>query len=224
MKKKQLMTMLTLIALVAVVGAGATLAYFTDQEEAANVVTLGHVDIELTEPEFDLEDGTKDNTIKDILPGETVKKDPTITVVDGSADAYVRARYRICLKEKEKEKLETLGLTEKDVYKAIQKNVNVDETKWSYNPFDNCYYYLEPLKAGSQVKLFTEVTIPKEWDNNMANLEFAIVVTADAVQADYYEPYLSNGIMFWPVDKDQFTPSLTPNKDELVQPEKYVNP
>ena len=49
MKNKKLLTAATSVALVAVVGVGATLAYFTDSEEQTNVVNMGHVDIDLTE-------------------------------------------------------------------------------------------------------------------------------------------------------------------------------
>ena len=49
MKKKSLVSLLAAVSLVAVVGVGSTLAYFTDSDVATNVVTMGHVDIVLTE-------------------------------------------------------------------------------------------------------------------------------------------------------------------------------
>ena len=48
MKNRKLLVAATSTALVAVVGIGATLAYFTDSDDATNVVTMGHVDINLT--------------------------------------------------------------------------------------------------------------------------------------------------------------------------------
>ena len=49
MNKKKLAGLALSLGLVSVVGVGATLAYFTDQASIANVVTMGHVDINLTE-------------------------------------------------------------------------------------------------------------------------------------------------------------------------------
>ncbi len=47
MKKKKILTMVAAVALVAVIGVGATLAYFTDKDSKTNVVTMGKVDIDL---------------------------------------------------------------------------------------------------------------------------------------------------------------------------------
>ena len=81
--KKKIISLCLVIALVATAIAGATLAYFTDTDDATNTFTVGNVDIELEEPSWDPED--KHN----IMPGAYFPKDPTITVAADSEDCYV---------------------------------------------------------------------------------------------------------------------------------------
>lgn len=80
--KKKLLTMCLVAALAATAVVGGTMAYFTDTtEEKVNKFTVGNVDIDLTEPSW-----KGDATL---MPGVSYKKDPTITIANGSQDAYV---------------------------------------------------------------------------------------------------------------------------------------
>ena len=90
MNKKRLAVAGLSVGLVAVAGIGATLAYFTDQDVATNVVEMGHVDIELDEPIFSRM--YVNNTITNVVPNQSIKKDPTITVGEGSEDCYLRVQ------------------------------------------------------------------------------------------------------------------------------------
>ena len=101
MNKKKLAVLLTTVSLLGVVGIGSTLAYFTDKTDVNNTVTMGNVNISLTEPEFDkLTNGSK--KITDVLPGQVIEKDPTTSScavclpppVAFSAAAATRARDR----------------------------------------------------------------------------------------------------------------------------------
>lgn len=185
MNKKKLLVLLTSLTLVAVVGIGATLAYFTDNDEATNVITMGHVDVDLDEPNFDkpVDDPTtpedeskeeKDNTIEDVTPGQSIVKDPTITVAEGSEDAYVRATVTFT------------GLTAEQEA-ALLANINIDDTVW-YLAEDGYYYYNAKLTAGESAVLFDTVVIPETWGNEVADLTFEIIVSAEAIQADNFEP------------------------------------
>lgn len=74
--------MMVTICLIAVVGVGATLAYLTDSTEVRkNTFKLGKTDIEIDEPGWE--------EPEDIVPGQEIKKDPTVTVKAGSVDSYV---------------------------------------------------------------------------------------------------------------------------------------
>lgn len=185
MRNKKLITMVVAVTLIAVVGVGATLAYFTDNDAAKNVVTMGHVDIELDEPHFDKEkddegnpvpgfDGTEDNKISDVVPGQVVPKDPTITVQKDSEDAYIRAQ------------VEYKGLTAEQIAE-MKLTLEPDWTEGT----DGYIYYNKIVKAGDQVVLFKEVNIPKTWGNDVADMTFEINVNAEAIQADNFEPVKS---------------------------------
>ena len=112
MKKfKKVLTMVLAFALVICITVAATVAYLSDKTQVAtNTFTLGKVDIFLDEYVVDA-DGNKDTT-KDrtqtgnvdtydgkfgyfLVPGKTVDKDPTVHVVKGSEDCYVRMKVTL---------------------------------------------------------------------------------------------------------------------------------
>lgn len=173
MNKKKLLSLIMSVALIGAIGVGATLAYFTDTESATNVITMGNVDIELEEPGFDKEDGNEDNTIEDITPGEEIVKDPTITAGENSQDAYVRA------------KIEITGLSEKQE-EQLMAGITINED-WVLSE-DGYYYYQKILAATQSATLFNTVVIPSEWGNDMADKTFKIIVDAEAIQSDNFEP------------------------------------
>ena len=82
MKKKTLALVLALTLLVAGV-VGGTLAWLTDQTaEVKNTFTVGDINIGLTETTTDYK----------MVPGNTIAKDPTVTVEEGSDASYVRMK------------------------------------------------------------------------------------------------------------------------------------
>lgn len=113
MKKKNLLVSLLSLALVAVIGVGATLAYLTDSTQTvSNKFTFDDIEITLKEDASvpagqsyqiqENKDGTEPGTepitgsdvgviYTDVLPGATVEKNPYITVSDSNAHAYVYA-------------------------------------------------------------------------------------------------------------------------------------
>lgn len=221
MKKKSLVTMIVAVTLVAVVGVGATLAYFTDKEDATNVITMGHVDIELTEPHFDKEkdengndvpgfDGEEDNVISNIVPGQEVPKDPTITLTENSARAYIRVKLNC--------KFTHSDGTEDKYWRYSMENL-IPELKgnssWYYNSYENCYYYQEPLNPGDSVTMFNKVVIPADWGNKYADGKLDIAVNAEAIQADGFTPETDGDkIIGWKVENSD-------GDMEDVTPEKY---
>lgn len=181
MKNKKLLTAATSVALVAVVGVGATLAYFTDSEEQTNVVNMGHVDIDLTETSNSdnavmIEDGIQ---FYDVMPGDIISKIPTITVAEGSQNAYVRMKMTISAPEGSE-------ITQDDIYllEGRLRSEITDNTGWYYSTEDGYYYYNAGLQAGQHVDFFDTVTIPAEWRNNTADETFTIELQAEAIQQD----------------------------------------
>lgn len=80
MKRKAVVIAMTM-AIILVVSLVTTLAYFTDQKEVTNTFTVGNLEVGLAEPNYPGH-GQK------LLPGVTIKKDPTLTIKKGSEPAY----------------------------------------------------------------------------------------------------------------------------------------
>ena len=150
-----------------------TLAYFTDKDTRANVITIGHVTGTLTETDEHMRD---DNTTgKD--PGDVLDKDPTVTLDKESEDAYVRVSINY------------EGLTKEQAL-AIENNLDIS-AGWTKSE-DGYYYYNEILsnKTGAinSSKVFSKVTIPTECGNEIAGITFNINVKAEFIQSDNFTP------------------------------------
>lgn len=200
MKNKKVLMAVASTALVAVVGIGATLAYFTDQADTKNVVTMGHVDVRLVEHQVsengdsyvETDEITEEGlTFNHVYPGETLPKDPTIELVSGSGDAYVRMRMEI----------DTSDTTiDADDVDALRANIDEEIAKsgnWYYNAEEDFYYYNAPLTEESNTAtLFTQVTIPgEEWTNNTADQTFSIKLQAEAIQREYFDPTMEGDMI-----------------------------
>lgn len=93
--KKAVLLVLCMVALVTAAVFG-TLAYLTDSEEVINTFTVGNVDITVDEapvtPDGEIipdEDRVTENKYH-LIPGQSYVKDPTMTVMAGSEESYVR--------------------------------------------------------------------------------------------------------------------------------------
>lgn len=78
---------------------GGAIAYFTDTDQKTNTFTIGGVDITLTEDGWDALPDTNSNDIpdaaEDMMPGESVTKDPLINNVSIKSDAYVFVKVEV---------------------------------------------------------------------------------------------------------------------------------
>ena len=97
MKKKK--TILAALVLLLVVAVGGAIAYFTDTDTKTNKFTIGNVDISLTEDGWDALEDANNNHIPDVaedmMPGESVTKDPTINNLSTKNPAYVFAKVEV---------------------------------------------------------------------------------------------------------------------------------
>ena len=106
--KKNIIALCLCIAMIAIAVVSGTLAYFTDDKEQINTFTAGKLEIKLDEAKLVVDDEgnlsydkdgnlvltgdrTSENQTYKLFPGMEVTKDPTITLLDGSEDAYVAA-------------------------------------------------------------------------------------------------------------------------------------
>lgn len=155
-----------------------TLAYFTDKDTRANVITIGHVTGTLTETdEHTRDDNTTGKDYTNVKPGDVLDKDPTVTLDKESEDAYVRVGINYD------------GLTMEQV-SDIENRLDIN-AGWTKSE-DGYYYYNEILsnKTGAinSSKVFSKVTIPTEWGNEIAGITFNINVKAEFIQSDNFTP------------------------------------
>lgn len=87
MHSKLIMAAAAILALAAA-GTGASVAWMTDAHQAENVITIGDVSIDLTEDEWNPEEG------EDLIPQAVIPKNPEVTNT-GSLDAWVFLRVSI---------------------------------------------------------------------------------------------------------------------------------
>lgn len=99
MKTKSKALLLTLCAVLLVAASVlGTMAYLTSTDTVTNTFTVGKVEIKLDEAKahrgrYPVESaaGVTENSYK-LMPGNTYTKDPTVTVLKGSEDSYVRMK------------------------------------------------------------------------------------------------------------------------------------
>lgn len=182
MKKRKIISLFMAVALIGAIGVGATLAYFTDSEEAANVVTMGHVNIDLEEPEFDKI--ASDKEIKDVVPGQEIDKDPTIMLQSGSERAYVRVKLDITGYEDMKDQ-EGNSYSPEDIF-----TLNISEENWvkSNDGYYYCQKMLSDQEGENEIKFFDRVLVSDKLGNEAADRSFYINVKAEAIQADNFTP------------------------------------
>jgi predicted ribosomally synthesized peptide with SipW-like signal peptide len=176
--RKKLVIALTASALCITSVVGGTLAYFTDKDIRSNVVTLGHVTGTLTETdEHKRDDNTTGKDYSNVKPGDVLSKDPTVNLKSDSEDAYVRVR------------IDYKGLTDEQ---AADIEEALDIQKGWVKSDDGYYYYQNILSnkndGETSSKVFTKVTIPAEWGNEMADKTFNIDARAEFIQADNFTP------------------------------------
>lgn len=171
-KNKKIALLIVVVALVAAIGVGATLAYFSDKDSNTNVVTMGHVDIALTETSTDENVRITDNGLKftDVMPGAALSKVPTVTVDTASQPSWIRMSMTF------------EGLTDEQANELVAL---LDIQSGWHLSSDGYYYYDTAVAPGTSVDFFTTVKIPAGWDNTMADKSFSIVLQAEAIQESY---------------------------------------
>ena len=169
MNKKKLVVVIASIMMILTIAIGGTLAYFTDDEKADNVFTVGNVDIVLTEPNWEGE-GSED--APEAYPSEALKKDPTVTN-DGANPCFVRIKV---------EGLDCLAPAGMITYRTDYVDGALG-TDWVLHT-DGYFYYSKVLPAGETTDaLFDQIVMPADLENGNGETEFHVVVTAEAVQA-----------------------------------------
>ena len=186
MKKKILV--LAVIAISFSIMAYNTLAYFTAEATAHNVITADAVSIEIEEWQ-QTDDGLvpyPDEPIK-VMPASRVSK--IVKVKNSKADAYIRARFDVVVMDSESKSIE---LDEETLDSIIEVALNT--TYWETKEVDDGWlYYKDVVGTGIATNpLFTEVVFSGvNMTNEYQNCTVEIDVIAQAVQVK------NNGATAW---------------------------
>lgn len=165
--KRKLLILSVLAICIATLAAG-TLAYFTSEGKAHNVITTGGVKIAVQEW-ADEDKQTPFEDLEGIMPGMTVTKIAEIKNT-GASDAWVRVKVEKSIKLKGEDTPDT-GLVE----------LALNTADWTEK--DGYYYYKEALKPGEvTAPIFTAVTFKPEMGNEYQNATATVGVSAQAVQ------------------------------------------
>lgn len=169
MKKKIFAVALVVICLSLM--AYGTLAYFTYEDTATNVITAGNLKVELVE--LSEQDGQQVpfEDVVGVMPGVEVSK---IVLVRNVADyaAWVRISVGTAIELAE-------GVEGEADVSLVTCNFNTED--WTLQ--DGYYYYNRPLAAGEETEsLFTKVTFAPEMGNMYQNSKAIISVGLQAVQ------------------------------------------
>ena len=159
MKKKSLVVTMASVAAIAAIGVGSTFAYFTSQDEATNAFTLGDIEIELTEDNWDEDNGVN------ILPMQTIAKDPAVTNT-GLNDAYIFLKVTV---------------PQAEVQLEGQEAAEVQDLFTLNNISDN--WTLVSEENGVYVYAYNETVAPEASTDAL----FDSVTLANLVEADYAE-------------------------------------
>lgn len=198
-KKAMLMTLCAIILVVATVFG--TMAYLTSTDEVTNTFTVGNVAIKLDEAKVGTDgkaltgaDATrvKENSYK-LLPGHVYDKDPTVTVLAGSEESYVRMTVTFSKANELDAIFAPTGADLTSIFKGydaanwIAKGNTKDATA---NTRTYEFWYKEAVGAPTADvaldALFDSITVPGTiTKEQLATIEgMTITVNAYAIQAD----------------------------------------
>lgn len=183
MKKWKIVALCTVLACLAIVASG-TLAYFTAQETAHNVITSGGVAIQLIELSDNGGDGlTYWRDVEGVMPGAEISK---IVIVrnTGASDAWVRVKVdkTIILANEDKGNPEVMKLYNNNGDSEWIEQDGYEGAFWTKGE-DGYYYYNDPLAPGDETPaLFTTVLFDPTMGNEYQNCTATIDVKAGAVQ------------------------------------------
>lgn len=175
MKKWKVMAGALSVCCVATLTAG-TLAYFTAEDRAHNVITTGNVEVELQELTDQLDDQGNPvpfEKVDDVMPGAEVSKIAQVKNT-GSNPAWVRVEVD-----------KAIVLAEGVDGEPDAELVVLDYNTGNWTESEGYYYYNDALEPGETTEpLFTTVTFSGDMDNLYKDSTVEIDVQVSAVQSE----------------------------------------
>ena len=212
--KKKIFGITLAIALIVLMIAGTSMAYFTDVEDATNVFTSGNVDIKLTyqTKDVDGDDAIDDNNVlsledEGVYPGQKFEKAVTVSNI-GTEKAYVGAIIKLTNENGNLASVIKPDGEDNNIPVSIRKFLvdlvaNGGDYTVKYAEITNGYaiYVVKTAAlagktttATDSFTVFNTVKVPAEWDNaEMKTFNgFTLNVTAYATQTAGFDG--NNGV------------------------------
>lgn len=187
---KKIALVLCLVVLVGVFAIKGTMSYLEAEQSVTNVFTLGDIEVGLTEPNWDEDDGLG------LYPGDSFTKDPTITAISG--DIYFRVKVELTF-EAGTVVADASDLVWQTIYYNSVQGFNLGafsltpagaEANVRYYTYTNGTALPAVLAENGSVVLFDNITIPAAWGNDEFTTigDYDIVITVEAIQAANIAP------------------------------------
>ena len=164
--KKKIISLALVFAMALALGIGGTIAWLTDKTDSVvNTFTVGDININLTE-----EAGSANNYTFKFVPGDTITKDPKVTVEADSEACYLFVKIE-----------------------ELRGNVTVGEDTYSYSDFMQDYEVIDDwaeLEDGVYYMKIGATTSNTDYyilkDNQVKTQTTVTKAMADALTADTY--------------------------------------
>lgn len=201
--KKKLLIMSVAMVLVCAFAVGMTIAYLTSTDEVVNTFTVGNVRIKLDEADVDeygVPQGSPAPRVSrndyKLIPGHTYTKDPTVTVLSGSEESFIKMTVTFTKSAALDAIFGTDGADLTSIFKGynpanwIYKG-NTEDTQNDTRTYEFWYKEVVPAVAATDADvaldaLFDSITVPHTITNDqLATIQgMTITVNAYAIQAD----------------------------------------
>ena len=186
--KKKIFSLALVVCCTAVMAFGGTMAYFTADDVATNVITSGKIDIKLNEVTLKVDPETGESipfeNVTGVMPNEQIDKIVSVENINLAAPAFIRVwvKPEIVLSNENADKQDQVD------YSMIKMDFN--DKDWTYR--EGYWYYNKILDTSAETDpLFTKVEFNKEMGNMYQGAQVTVHVTAQAVQST------NNGATAW---------------------------
>ena len=187
---KKIKVTIAVAALLAVLTAGVVYAYLTYTAQLTNTFTVGNVSATLTEPKWAEAETANSDIHKNIYPGQSFAKDPTITMSDTSSPAVVFLEitypYQSVVTLDNNGRIQAAADTQLFTPGALNTGwMELDDlaaTDTTNHIITRVYAYNKDLAASESATVFDTVTFANIAESTGLS-QLDIVVKADIIQA-----------------------------------------
>lgn len=178
--KKKIFSLALVVCCTAVMAFGGTMAYFTADDVATNVITSGKIDIKLNEVTLKVDPETGESipfeNVTGVMPNEQSDKIVSVENINLAEPAYIRVwvepEIKLSAENTDKQGNVDYGLI----------IIDFNDKDWTYK--EGYWYYNKVLDTSAETEpLFTKVEFSKDMGNMYQDAQVTVHVIAQAVQS-----------------------------------------